>query len=92
MIGETVNKKLQIGIGTLALLLAGTAIAQRDVSPRRHPNLAAAQRLIGQAMGRLTAAQQANEYDMEGHAAKAKELLEQADREIKAAAEAANRH
>jgi hypothetical protein len=36
------------------------------------------------------AAQQANEWDMKGHAQKAKELLEQANREIKAATEAAN--
>ena len=86
------KKKLQIGITGIALLLAGTAIAQRNVSARRHPNLAAAQRLIDQALGKITAAQQANEYDMNGHAAKAKELLEQANREIKQAAEAANEH
>jgi len=76
------------------LLASGFALAQpeRDISPGRHPNLAAAQRLIDQAYGRITAAQQANEWDMHGHAAKAKDLLDQASRELKMAAEDANRH
>jgi outer membrane murein-binding lipoprotein Lpp len=80
-------------VGSL-LLAGGIAVAQRpkeNVSARRHPNLAAAQRLIEQAWQKLGAAQQANEFDMGGHAAKAKELIDQANREIKLAAEAANR-
>jgi len=36
------------------------------------------------------AAQGANEFDMQGHAAKAKDLLNQANTELKAAAQAAN--
>jgi len=77
-----------------ALVAGGFALAQpeRNVSPMRHPNLAAAQRLTQQAWEKISAAQQANEWDMNGHAAKAKELLEQANRELKAAAETANRH
>jgi len=35
-----------------------------DVSGKRHPNLAAAQRLSQQANEKVTAAQQANEWDM----------------------------
>jgi len=62
----------------------------QNVSPRRHPNLAAAQHLTAQAFQKVTAAQQANEWDMEGHAAKAKDLLEQANNELKQAAQAAN--
>jgi len=76
------------------LLVGGVAVAQRpkqDVSGRRHPNLAAAQRLVSQAWDKIGAAQQANEFDMQGHAAKAKELLDQANRELKLAAEAANK-
>jgi len=76
------------------LLVGGIAVAQRpkqDVSGRRHPNLAAAQRLVSQAWDKIGAAQQANEFDMQGHAAKAKELLDQANRELKLAAEAANK-
>lgn len=80
----------------LALVAGGVTIAQgppeRNVNPGRHPNLAAAQRLTDQAYNKIVAAQEANEWDMGGHAAKAKDLLEQANRELKAAAEAANRH
>ena len=87
-------KKLTGVILTSALALVAVAAfaAQpvRDVSGHRHPNIAAAQRLTDQAYRRIVAAQQANEWDMEGHAAKAKDLLDQANRELKAAAEAAN--
>jgi hypothetical protein len=80
-----------IGFGVVA---GGVLIAQgppqRNVSPGRHPNLAAAQRLVDQAFNKISAAQEANEWDMEGHAAKAKELLDQANRELKQAAQAAN--
>jgi predicted metal-dependent phosphoesterase TrpH len=77
------------------LLIGGVAIAQkpvRNVSPGRHPNIAAAQRLSQQAFEKVTAAQQANEWDMQGHAAKAKSLLEQVNNELKLAAEAANKN
>ena len=74
-------------------LIGSAAIAQspkKNVSAARHPNLAAAQRLSAQAYEKITAAQQANEWDMQGHAAKAKTLLDQANTELKAAAQAAN--
>ncbi len=64
--------------------------AGKKVSGKRHPNLAAAQRFCSQAVDKINAAQQANEFDMQGHAQKAKELLEQASAELKQAAEAAN--
>lgn len=75
------------------LLIATMALAQpkRNVSAARHPNIAAAQRLSQQAYEKTVAAQQANEWDMQGHAQKAKNLLEQVNQELKAAAEAANR-
>ena len=38
----------------------------------------------------MTAAQQANEYQLGGHAGRAKELLRQANVEMKLAAQAAN--
>jgi len=80
----------------LGLLAAATtfAVAQmppQNIDPARHGNLAAAQSLIAQAYERMTAAQQANEYDLGGHAARAKQLLWQASEEIKQAAMAANR-
>ena len=79
----------------LALLIGGVAIAQRpkdNVSGARHPNLAAAQRLSRQAWERIVAAQEANEWDMQGHAQKAKNLLDEVNNELKMAAEAANRN
>ena len=76
------------------VLVAATGFAQRpaeNVSAKRHPNLAAAQRLVDQAFNKITAAQQANEWDLKGHAEKAKQLLDQANAELKLAAEASNR-
>ena len=78
------------------ILLCGCASAPQrptqNVSQRRHPNLAAAQRAIQSAYDNIVAAQQANEWDLAGHAQKAKSLLDQANSEIKQAAEAANQH
>ncbi len=79
---------------SLAMLCTGSAFAQKkpaqNVSPKRHPNVAAAQRLTAQAFQKITAAQQANDWDLAGHAAKAKELLDQANEELKKAAEVSN--
>ena len=77
-----------------SLLIGGLAIAQpkRNISPGRHPNLAAAQRFCQNAYEKIVAAQAANEWDMQGHAQKAKELLEQVNSQLKMAAEAANRN
>jgi hypothetical protein len=77
------------------LLIGGIAIAEQpaqNVSKGKHPNLAAAQRLSNQAFEKITAAQQANEWDMQGHAKKAKDLLEQANNELKQAAQSANKN
>jgi hypothetical protein len=78
----------------VALLISGFVVAQppsHNVSGARHPNLAAAQHLSQQAWEKIVAAQEANEWDMQGHAQKAKNLLEEVNRELKQAAEAANR-
>ena len=61
------------------------------MSAAHHPNLAAAQRLCQEAWEKITAAQEANEFDMQGHAQKAKNLLVEVNKELKLAAEAANR-
>jgi hypothetical protein len=83
---------------SIGLLLGSLAYAQKGNNPppetvngKKHPNLAAAQRLCDQAYEKISAGQQANEWDMEGHAAKAKELLDQASKEIKEAAVASNK-
>jgi hypothetical protein len=74
-------------------LLGGSAIAKepaRNVSAKKHPNIAAAQKLVVQAFNKIEAAQKANEFDLGGHAQKAKDLLDQVNAELKAAAETAN--
>jgi len=79
----------------MVLFCAGMAIAQRpvdNINPHRHPNLAAAQRLSTQAYEKIVVAQHANEWDMDGHAQRAKELLEQANQQLRLAAEWANRN
>lgn len=86
-------KKLVAVVVLGAGLVAGVAFAKdpaRNVSAVKHPNIAAAQKHIDAAFEKLEAAQKANEYDMEGHAQKAKDLLKQASDECKLAAEAAN--
>jgi hypothetical protein len=87
---------IKLTLSSAALLLIASAACAappvEDVSGHRHPNLAAAQRLSKDAWERITAAQKANEWDMEGHAAKAKDLLDQVNNELKMAAEAANKN
>jgi hypothetical protein len=87
-------KKMLLGgfLGAL-LMLGGVSLAQKpemDIG-RHHPNLAAAQSLARQAWDKIVEAQKANEWDMNGHAQKAKELLVQVNEELKLAAETANR-
>lgn len=77
-------------------IVVGIAVAEgqpaTNVSKGKHPNLAAAQNLSLKAYDKIIAAQQANEWDMQGHAAKAKTLLEQVNAELKQAAQAANKN
>ena len=82
------RSRLLLGSVLCAASFAGGMVVAQGP---RHPNLMAAQRLVAQAYQRISDAQAANEWDMHGHAAKAKDLLDQASREIKLAAEAANR-
>ena len=77
------------------IVLPVAMLAQKpvhNVSKAKHPNLAAAQHLVDQAFNKISAAQAANEWDMNGHAAKAKDLLDQVNKELKLAAESANQN
>jgi hypothetical protein len=97
------KRNVTIGILGATVLVAVIACAQPgpppgyggepalNVDPNRHGNIARAQELSRQAYDFMTAAQQANEYDMGGHAARAKELLREANEEMKLSALAANR-
>jgi hypothetical protein len=84
------------GIALTALLvLGGVAVAQRpveDIDAHRHPHLAAAQHHIGAAWAEAETARTDNHEQLGGHAEKALEHLQAADRELKEAAEYANSH
>ena len=78
---------LPLGLG-LAIAM-GAAIAGPEAG---HPNIIAAREAAQHAIEKMHAAQVANEYDMEGHAAKAEKLLAEAERQMRLAAEAANKN
>lgn len=85
------TKKLAATISVFAFCMIMTAQEPVvDIDKRIHPNLAAAQQHLVEANRYIATAQKDNRYDMKGHAEKARELLKQADQELKAAAEAAN--
>jgi len=98
MLKKDVVLRSMLGLG---LLFGSVVYAQapqkpmkppvQDINKKSHPNLAAAQRLCDQAFKKISDGQQANEWDMEGHAAKAKELLDQASQQLHQAAVAANK-
>jgi hypothetical protein len=79
-------KKIILAVLFGILIGAGTAI----YAAPKHPNLNAAHNLVLKALKRIDAAQQANEFDLGGHAQKAKDLLVQAEAELKQAKQAAN--
>lgn len=81
-----------IGAGFLIGGLVAWAQPKQNVSAARHPNLAAAERFSEQAYMKITEAQEANEFDLAGHAAKAKQLLEQVNSELKQAAQQSNKN
>jgi hypothetical protein len=75
------------------LACVGISFAQApvvNIDPHRHGNLAAAQKFIVQAYQKLNQAQTANQDQLGGHAQRAKDLLTQADEEIRLAANVAN--
>ena len=93
---RTIKTRVLAAVAGFLLFLGDMAVAQRpprqNVSPELHPNIAAAQRLCRQAWERIVAAREANEFEMEGHAQRAKNLLDDVNREQKLAAGAANRN
>jgi hypothetical protein len=77
------------------LLCGGVLVAQRpaeNIDPSKHQYLAAAQKHLVEAWNAADQAQQANKDELGGHADKAKEHIQAADAELKAAAEYANSH
>ena len=86
------TENLMVGIVLVAVTIAGAASAQGPTVniSTRHGNLRAAQQYIVQAYRRLNQAQAANQDQLGGHAQRAKELLMQADQEIRLAANTSN--
>jgi len=76
----------------VAVVVVGQPPPRTNINPGKHPNLAAAQDLMKRAFERIEQAQRANEWDMNGHAQKAKDLLDEASKELARAAGAANRN
>jgi hypothetical protein len=77
------------------LVFIGVTFAQHpetNIDPARHSNLAAAQHHIAEAIEKIDAAQSANKDELGGHAEKAKQLLAEASRELKEAANYADQH
>lgn len=83
------SKKTLFSLGGAAALMACLAFAQSPVVniPRRHGNLRDAQNFIVQAYQKIDSAQIDNRGHMGGHAARAKELLREADNELRRAAD-----
>jgi len=73
-----------------AAALACAQVPEQDIDPARHGNLAAAQNLVRGAFDKVSDAQTANHGELGGHAARAKELMREANEEIKLAAVVAN--
>jgi hypothetical protein len=74
----------------LATVTALPLLVTAQPPPPRHPNLETAQKHVQRASDALVKAQKANEYDLGGHAQKARDLLAAASSEINAAMAVAN--
>ena len=87
------TKSLVLSTVLGSVLMCGGIFAQAptlNIDHNKHPNLAEAQHHIQQAYQKIDEAQQDNKEQLGGHADKAKQLLGEADRELKAAAEYAD--
>ena len=88
-----ISNRLVGRVLSAVLLCTAVTLAQepvQNISKEQHPNLAEAQRLVAEANRRIIDAQNINHEDMKGHAERARQLLVQANQELKLAAEAAN--
>lgn len=78
----------------VSLPLAGVILAQRanQIDPATHPALAEASQHIQEATKKIHEAHETDKSDLGGHAEKAIRLLDQADMEVKSAAEYEHTH
>jgi hypothetical protein len=91
---EVARKNVVFSLTVSMLILSGIAAFAREpavnISPKLHPDFAAAQRRSSQAYNKIVAAKKADEWDMEGDALKPKELPDQVNNGLELAAEAGN--
>ena len=96
MTNTRTKKSIYLAAALIAgLTLIGVAFAQRpetDIDHGRHPNLADAQHHVVQAYDKAVEAQKENKDVLGGHAERAIALLDQANHELKLAAEYSDRH
>jgi hypothetical protein len=89
-IRHTILTLLVCAPASFSIIVAQTPVP--TVNPQRHGNLAAAQAFIVQAYSQIGSAQHDNDSHLGGHAQKAKDLLSQANDEIRAAADVADQN
>ena len=84
---------MQARTALLTLAAAAAVVTTLAVAgpERGHPNIIAARKEAQHAIEHMQKAQHANEFDMGGHAQKAIDLLNQAQEEMRIAAETDNR-
>jgi hypothetical protein len=90
-----IKKDMLVGTAMgLILGCSGAILAQAPAVNigERHGNLRSAQQYIQAAWQRIDTAQVDNNYNLGGHAGRAKDLLVQADEELRLAANSANQH
>ncbi len=69
----------------LALIVGLAVGAVAAVAAEKNPNITDAENFMSQALAKISDAQKANEFDMGGHAQKAKDLVTQAQGEMQQA-------
>lgn len=79
-------------LGSILITVAYAQRPETDIDSHRHPNLAEAQHHVVQAYNKTVEAQKENKDELGGHAERAIDLLDQANHELKLAAEYADRH
>jgi hypothetical protein len=83
-----INTALYTALACAAVTFAQAPVV--NIDPHHHPNLAEAQKHIVEAYQKIDVAQHDNNERLGNHAQRAKELLTQADAELRAAANVAN--
>src|SRR5215203_6413565 len=87
-------KKILVSISILLIAAAAVyaATPTQNQALSKHPNLERALSFVEQAQQKIADAQKANEYDMGGHAQKAKSYLDEASEHLRMAAVAASQN